>query len=163
MTYFRYAIWAALAGAFIPVMAVLNARLGRTLGEPMHAAFLLFVVGLVATGLTSLLLTGRLPSPTLLGQVELVNYGGGLIVGFYVVSITIIAPRFGVGNAILFVMTAQVFSSAAIDQFGWFGAVVRPVTAVRLAGLALILMGLALSQIPAMKVHPATLAKATST
>lgn len=163
MTYVRYAIWAACAGAFIPVMAVLNARLGKALGEPMHAAFLLFAVGLLATGLASLLLTGRLPSLMLMRQVEPVNYGGGLIVGFYVLSITMLAPRFGVGNAILFVMAAQIFTSAAIDQFGLFGAVVRPATAVRFTGLALMICGLVLSQIPAMKVQPATLATATST
>lgn len=152
MTYFRYAIWAALAGAFIPVMAVLNARLGRTLGEPVHATFVLFAVGLVVTGLTSLVLTGRLPSPIMMLQVELINYGGGLIVGFYVLSITTLAPNFGVGNAILFVMMAQIFTSAAIDHFGFFGASVRQLTAVRLAGLALIALGLVFSQIPKLKV-----------
>ncbi len=163
MTYVRYAIWAACAGAFIPVMAVLNVRLGKALGEPVHAAFLLFAVGLVATGLASVLLTGRLPSLTLMGHVEPVNYGGGLIVGFYVLSITMLAPKFGVGNAILFVMTAQIFTSAAIDQFGWFGAVVRPATAVRFAGLSLILLGLVLSQIPTLRVQPTATESATST
>lgn len=152
MTYFRYAIWAAFAGAFIPVMAVLNARLGRTLGEPVHAAFVLFAVGLVVTGLTSLVLTGRLPSPAVMRQVEPINYGGGLIVGFYVVSITMLTPKFGVGNAILFVMTAQIFTSAVIDHFGIFGASVRPLTAVRLTGLAFIALGLVFSQIPKLKV-----------
>lgn len=74
-----------------------------------------------------------------------------------------LAPKFGVGNAILFVMTAQIFTSAAIDQFGWFGAVVRPATAVRFAGLSLILLGLVLSQIPALRVPPTATESATST
>lgn len=29
----RLLIWASLAGAFIPVMAILNSRLGKTLGK----------------------------------------------------------------------------------------------------------------------------------
>jgi hypothetical protein len=59
MTYARYALWAALAGAFVPVKAVLNARLGEALGAPTHAALVLFAVGLVATGAASLFFTRR--------------------------------------------------------------------------------------------------------
>ncbi|MEQ1511993.1 MAG: DMT family transporter [Lysobacteraceae bacterium] len=149
MMYLRYAVWASMAGMFIPVMAVLNARLGRTLGEPLHAAFILFAVGLLATGLASLAFTGRLPSPAALRLVAPINFAGGAIVGFYIFSITLLAPRFGVGNAILFVMTAQIFTSAAIDHFGLFDAAVRPMTALRAGGLALLLAGLWISQLSA--------------
>lgn len=151
----RYAVWASMAGMFIPVMAVLNARLGRALGEPLHAAFVLFAVGLLATGVASLALTGvaslaltgRLPSPASLRLVAPIDFAGGAIVGFYIFSITLLAPRFGVGNAILFVMTAQLFTSAMIDHFGWFDAAARPMTALRAGGLALLLAGLWISQL----------------
>ena len=59
----KYYLWAALAGAFIPVMAVLNARLGVTLGEGLHAPVILFSVGVIATIASALILTGSLPSP----------------------------------------------------------------------------------------------------
>jgi hypothetical protein len=39
LKFLSHAAWAASAGALIPVMAVLNARLGRVLGEPSLAAF----------------------------------------------------------------------------------------------------------------------------
>ena len=34
----KYFIWALLAGAFIPLIGILNARVGRALGEPIYAA-----------------------------------------------------------------------------------------------------------------------------
>lgn len=145
----RYALWASMAGLFIPVMAVLNARMGRTLGEPLHAAFVLFAVGLIATGLASMAFVGRLPSPTTLRLVAPIDFLGGAIVGFYIFSVTSLAPRFGVGNAILFVMTAQIFTSAAIDHFGGFGAPVRPMTWMRAGGLLLLLAGLWATQLSA--------------
>ena len=151
MTYAHYALWAALAGAFIPVMAVLNARLGRSLGEPIHAAFVLFAVGLLATGATSLLLTGRLPTPRSLAAVPKVDLLGGFIVGFYVLSITMLAPRFGVGNAILFVMAAQLVTSACIDHVGFLGAAVRPLSLLRAVGRLLLLAGLAITQLATAK------------
>ena len=146
MLFARDAVWAAAAGAFIPLMAVLNARLGRALGEPVHAVVILFAVGLVAAVAVSLVLTGRLPSLSS-GPGSAVNLAGGLIVLFYVLSVTLLAPRFGIGNTILFVMTSQLAMSAAIDHFGWFGAVQRPVSALRLGGLVVMVAGLSIAQL----------------
>lgn len=62
VTFLRFAAWAALAGAFIPLMAVLNARLGRPLGEPVHPVGALRALGLalLTLGLAMALLA---PSP----------------------------------------------------------------------------------------------------
>jgi transporter family-2 protein len=49
-------------------------------------------------------------------------------VAFYVLSITWIAPTFGVGNAVFFVLLGQLVSAAMIDHFGLFGAQVTPVS-----------------------------------
>lgn len=106
MTWLRYALWAAAAGSFIPVMAVLNARLGKSLEAPAQAPVVLFAVALVSALIASLALTGKLPSPDALRETAPVNLFGGVIVAFDVLSITMLAPRFGVGNAILFVMVA---------------------------------------------------------
>ena len=70
----------------------------------------------------------------------------GLLVAFYVLSITWVAPRFGVGNAIFFVLLGQLVSATAIDQFGLFGAAVKPLGLTRGAGLGLMAMGVFLCQ-----------------
>jgi len=68
-------------------------------------------------------------------------------VAFYVLSITFLAPRFGVGNAILFAVTAQLLSSAVIDHFSLAGAELRPLTPLRMAGLTIVIVGVVLTQI----------------
>ena len=78
-------------------------------------------------------------------------YLGGLIVAFYVISVTMLVPVFGVGNTILFAMTAQIVMSAAMDHFGLFGAAIRPVSLMRLSGLTLMLAGLFLAQVNVTK------------
>jgi bacterial/archaeal transporter family-2 protein len=75
------------------------------------------------------------------------QYAGGLIVGFYVLSITFLAPRFGVGNAILFVVTAQLLTSALIDHFALAGATLRPLTTMRALGLLVVITGVVITQI----------------
>jgi transporter family-2 protein len=130
-------------------MAVLNARLGRALGEPLHAAMLLFCVAVVFVAIVGVAITGRLPNLSLLAEMPKVNLAGGLAVGFYVISATFLAPRFGVGNFILFAMIAQIVISACIDHWGLFGAAVREVGLLRIAGIGVMIVGLAIAQLAA--------------
>ncbi|OYW30158.1 MAG: hypothetical protein B7Z47_03935, partial [Chthoniobacter sp. 12-60-6] len=78
-------------------------------------------------------------------------YTGGLMVVFYMISVTLLIPRFGVGNTILFIVCAQMCSSALIDHYGLFGVPVRPISWLRFAGLVVILAGLVLVQLGATK------------
>lgn len=71
----------------------------------------------------------------------------GALIAFYVLSITWIAPAFGVGNAVFFVLLGQMISAAAIDHFGLFGARMVPLTSLRMPGLMAMAGGLALTQL----------------
>ena len=46
----------------------------------------------------------------------------GIFVAFYVLLMTVIAPKFGVGNEVFFVLIGQLLSEATIDHFGLFDA-----------------------------------------
>jgi len=63
-----------------------------------------------------------------------------------VLTITFIAPKFGIGNAVFFVLLGQLISAAAIDHFGLFGAPVSPLGAARVGGIALMAAGVYLTQ-----------------
>jgi bacterial/archaeal transporter family-2 protein len=132
------------AGLGIPLLAALNARLGANIGSPAAAATVLFVVAFLAAGAT-LMLTGPAALRALPGQPAHL-FLGGLLVAFYVLSITWIAPTFGVGNAVFLVLLGQLVSAALIDHFGLFGAQVQPVSQLRLAGIAVMAVGVALTQ-----------------
>ena len=146
-SYPALAAWAFAAGALIPVMGSLNGQLSRALGGAPAAATVLFTVARTAVMITFAILRQAVPSADQLASAPGQLYLGGLIVAFYVVSVTVLVPQFGVGNTILFAMTAQIFMSAAMDHFGLFGAAVRPVSLLRLSGLALMLAGLAIAQL----------------
>lgn len=127
-------------------MAALNGALGRTLGSPPAAVFVLFLVGFLSAS-AFLLTTGGGSALARLSHASPAMFGGGLIVSFYIFSVTFLAPRYGVGNVILFVMVAQIATSAAIDHYGLFGATQRPIDALRMFGIALMLAGLTIAQI----------------
>ena len=143
----RLLLWAALAGAFIPVMAILNGRLGRTIGDAVHAPVVLFGVSFLFSVACALFFTKSLPDLRELGAIRPIDYLGGVIVGFYVISATILAPRIGVANFIVCAVSAQIIVSVVIDNFGLLGAVVRPVSLTRLFGVGLLIVGLVITQV----------------
>lgn len=121
----------------------------------MHAVWWLFVVGLEAATVACVVFSGRIPLPGALRGVPPISLAGGLIVGFYVVSVTLLVPRFGVGATILFAVSAQVVASALIDHFGLMGTPVREVGGQRALGIALLILGLALAQLAPSATEPA--------
>jgi transporter family-2 protein len=140
----QYALIMLLAGVGIPVLAAMNAALGRTIGAPSAAAVVLFVVAFV-TCLAVALVTGP-HAWARLAMAPRHLFIAGVLVAFYVLSITYIAPHFGVGNAVFFVLLGQLISAAAIDHFGLFGAQVSPLGLTRAGGIALMAAGVWLTQ-----------------
>lgn len=141
----KYAAIMLAAGIGIPTLAALNAALGLRLGSPVAAAFCLFCVALSAAFL-ALLATGTAPLLRQLPGTPVHLFGAGLLVAFYVLSITWVAPRFGIGNAVFFVLLGQLISAAAIDHFGLFGARLSPLTLTRATGIAVMALGVWITQ-----------------
>ena len=141
----RHAALMFAAGMGVPLLAALNAALGQRIGSPVAAGAIMFAVAFAAA-LLVLVVTGhgaalaRAP-----GQPPVLFLAGCLMV-FYLLSITFVAPRFGLGNAILFVLLGQLVSSAIIDATGLPGLAARPVSSMRLLGIAVMALGVVLSQ-----------------
>jgi len=87
-----------------------------------------------------------LPSLETLRQVPASGYFGGFIVASYVIAITFLAPRLGVGNAIRLVVTGQIVAAVIIDHVGAFGAVVQRLTMGRAIGAVLMIIGVILAR-----------------
>jgi len=134
-----------LTGIGIPILAALNAGLGLRLGHPMAASVILFGVALLIA-IAGAAITGALGQVRLTGEIPFHFYLGGTFVAFYVIAVTFIAPRFGVGNAIFFVLVGQLISAAMIDHFGLFGAMRSAIDAKRIAGIALMIAGVWLAR-----------------
>ncbi len=122
MSTITYAAWAFAAGALIPLMASLNAGLARGTGGSLQATVLLFATW--ADGLCG----ARGHHEDLDAGPSDIGAHRPVIVGFYILSITFLAPRFDVGNAILF-------------------EAVRPLTTMRAVGLFIVVVGVVITQV----------------
>src|SRR6476619_2801906 len=95
-----YLVLALITGALIPIQAATNAAFSKSIGNPLITGLMVFIVGLMGMILFLLLSGTSLPVRQQLTSAPLYSYLGGIIVATYVVMITILVPRIGVGTAI---------------------------------------------------------------
>lgn len=133
---------ALLTGALIPMQAGTNAVFSKSVGNPLLTGLMVFVVGLVGMLVLVLLSKTALPTHQQLTAAPVAGYLGGLIVATYVVMITILVPRIGVGTAIGLIVTGQVICAVTIDHFGFFNVAVRTLSPTRVAGMLLMVGGI---------------------
>lgn len=143
----KYAIIMLAAGVGVPVLAALNAQMGARIGSPATAAAVMFVLAAAVAGMVALAIGQGGSFGQLSAQPKYLFLAGALI-AFYLLSISWVAPHFGIGNAVMFVLLGQILAIAVIDHFGLFGARLRPMDWPRLAGIVLMGLGVVLAQRP---------------
>lgn len=135
-----YAAFMLAAGIGIPTMATLNGGLSSKLLSSTLATTISLAVGF-SVAVVYLLVTEGVPAKLIQPETPVYYYLGGFCVAFYIISVTWIAPRFGVSNAIAFALLGQLISMSAIDHFGLLGAQQYSLSPQRIAGLAFMAIG----------------------
>ena len=132
------------AGVGVPIMAAMNASLGMRIASPIAAVFILCLTATIISGL--LLLISKPPTLGFMLDAPKQLYTSGLLFLFYILSVTIIAPKLGLANAILLVLFGQIVSAVAIDHFGLFQVKQVQLTAQRVMGLGMMIVGVLLAR-----------------
>ena len=143
---FLLGLLAVASGALIPVQAASNAALSRTIGGNVpFSAMVLFLAAFIAAAAVALASGQAFPSPAELREAPWWSYSGGPIVEFYVLTITFLAPRLGVGTAISLIVAGQVIAALAIDNFGLLRSITFQLTPTRAIGAVLMIVGVFLA------------------
>ena len=132
---------ALITGALIPIQAATNAAFSKSAGNPVLTGLMVFIIGLAGMILFILVSKTSFPGRQQLVSAPLYSYLGGIIVATYVVMITILVPRIGVGTAIAFIVTGQIICAVTIDHFGLFNVAVRSISMTRIAGILFMVGG----------------------
>ena len=132
---------AGLGGA---IQIAVQGRLGDRVGS-LEAVTTAVVVGAVIA-LSALLIARR----SLAGVGDAIDGPkwqllGGVMSVFIVLAITIAGPRIGVVATTAFLIAAQFGLAAVIDRYGWFGIEQVAFSWPRLLGIALLVVGAALT------------------
>jgi len=146
MTLALLAALALVVGALIPIQAATNAAMSKALGSLSFASLIVFAVAFLFVSAWVVITRSEVPALSSFRTAPAYGYLGGAIVGSYVLSITFLAPKLGVGNAICFIVTGQILAAIVIDHFGLFGSIVQILSWERVLGALLMIAGLFLAR-----------------
>ena len=131
---------AAVVGGLVATQAPLNSQLGRTVGG-LQASVVALAVSFVAL-LALAAVTDGLGGIRRIGDAPLyVAIGGGLAGALYVGSIVFTVRALGATGLTAVTIAGQLALAMVIDHFGWLGVERSPVTAAKIAGVALLALG----------------------
>jgi transporter family-2 protein len=129
------------AGFGLTVQVGMNAQLRKVLQSANTAALVSFLVGTFALIVLVLALRTPVPDRETLAAVPVWAWFGGLLGAFYVASSTVVAAELGASTLLGLALLGQLSTALLIDHFGWLGLPENPVTWSRLAGVALLGVG----------------------
>lgn len=136
------------AGAVLPLQAMLNAKLGRSLGSASWAgvvsaalsALVLLAISMASTGMPSFAQSARQLHPGI--------WLGGLLGALYIFAAVYCIRTLGAAGMVACMLLGQLVGALALDWSGLFGAPVA-ITWERVAGCSLAAVGVLLATLRA--------------
>ena len=111
-------VLALIAGALLPLQALVNGRLGEQVGAPVWGATLQNVVGVAAMLAVIAVLRAPAPAGAQLAAAPLWSWAGGLLGATYVLIALLATPKLGATPAMVAIIAGQLVASVLLDQFG---------------------------------------------
>lgn len=142
MSYWPH-LMAALVGAGITIQVGMNATVRMTIGSPVLAAIVNFVVGLSALVLLAVA-SGARVVPGSIATVPAWAWFGGLLGATYVAATTVLGPKLGAASFLALTLAGQMVAALLVDHYGVIGFPQSPLTPTRLLGTALLVVGVLL-------------------
>lgn len=137
---------ALIAGAVLPVQGAINGLLRQDLGAPFVVGTISFIVAtlsMIAVLLLTLLTGGTKPQ---LGGLRTMPWWGwiGAVCGAtYVTTVFVAIPAIGTAATVGLTVAGQQIVSLFVDRHGWFRLPQREISALRFAGVVVLLLGVA--------------------
>jgi bacterial/archaeal transporter family-2 protein len=136
---------------FVIVAGVLNAlqtgtnpQLGKSLGSPVAAAFLVYLVGMATLAVSAPFLGFSFSAFSRVGQAPWWAWLGGVFGIVYVLAMFYVTQKVGAGVFTALTVTAALVTTVLLDHFGWMGVDPHPAGLWRIVGCVLMIGGVIL-------------------
>lgn len=139
-----YIIFAVLAGTVLPLQAGLNIQLGKSVQQPIFAAFASFLVGTIGLLIYLLILKFDFNTIAQSKTVSPMLWFAGLLGAFYVAVVIIMAPKLGTALTFSLIVAGQMGVSLVFDHYGLLGLPIKHINFQRLLGIAFLITGVLL-------------------
>jgi transporter family-2 protein len=135
---------AFVGGISFVFQATANGNLRAAIVSPWWAGFISYLGGTLVMLAIVMVLREPMPTAQMIAKTQWVSWMGGLFGAIYIGISILMLPRLGAATLIALLIAGQMIGSLIFDQFGLLGVPVHPVSALRLAGAALLVGGVVL-------------------
>ena len=132
------------AGLSFVFQQAVNDNLRVEIGSAWWAGFVSYLGGTMVMLAVALTLREPFLTFAMAARSHGVSWTGGLFGAIYIGISILLLPRLGAATVIALIVAGQMLGSLAFDHFGLFGLPTHHVSAPRLAGAVLLLVGAAL-------------------
>lgn len=135
-----------LVGVLLSIYLPMNSLVSKHLGSAITANITFFFMALL-TSLAMFALWGEQATITRLRSVPLYLYLTGFVSAFIVLATTYLIPQIGVRRFFILTISGQILSALVVSHFGLLQTPLDPITAKKLVGAALVVVGAVFSML----------------
>jgi bacterial/archaeal transporter family-2 protein len=143
-----WGLLALAAGAILPIQGAVNALLRADLEAPLAVGATSFIVATLSMALVFLLIAilTHTPKPRMRSLPSLPWWGwlGGFAGAYYVVTVFTAIPEIGTAATVGLTISGQQLVAMLVDRYGLLRLPQRPISGLRLGGVVVLLLGVAL-------------------
>ena len=141
MIFLFIAIAAAVAATGV-IQTGINSDLKVLVGNPYQAALISTTVSTLFLICLSTIMVGRpYPEMHLLREAPWWMWTGGIIGALFVAATAALVSKLGSSVMFTVIILGQLAMAVAMDHYGWFGLDKHPISALRLGGIFLVILG----------------------
>jgi bacterial/archaeal transporter family-2 protein len=130
-----------LAGMAVATQTAINGQLRASIGSPLVAAFISFLVGTIVLAALILITRQEIPALSQVTGIAWYKFLGGFLGAFFITSVIISVQRISVANLLSMVIAGQLITALVYDHFGLIGIKQNPITITRIIGASALILG----------------------
>jgi transporter family-2 protein len=137
-----YCLFVFIAGIGMSFQAAVNNQLAQgAAGNSLLAACISFVIGSIFLTCIVLFTSGSTHVFSGLAGQPLWRFTGGFLGALGVFSMVFFMPRIGLANVLTLMIAGQLIAAIFIDHFGLVGSLIHRVSAIKMIGIIILLLG----------------------
>ena len=135
-----YLFLPVIVGVALTAQASINGQLRVAINNPLMATLISFLVGTILLVAILLLSSQRIPSIPELTNIEWYKYTGGILGAFIVMAIIISIQNINPSAMFALIVTGQLLTALAFEQFGLLGVKPSPISWPKIVGVILLVV-----------------------
>ena len=140
-----FVLLAMVIGASVVVQASINGELRILVGDPYRTALISTTVSTLFLIVLSAVIVGRpVPDAATFTDAPWWMWVGGVLGAIYVAAAAVLISKLGSAVMFTLIILGQLVTAVVMDHFGMIGLDKHPVTAPRIIGISLVLIGVVL-------------------